>query len=337
VIDLSPEAEAAIERLRQIDRERPEVDRPRVERAVRNHLSQARLGELPLRWARDAEEGYLLTARSRASQAWRSITDPDERSAGFDDPDLSWLFRGPIWPHAWTRAEMAARDTAEQVALAKCGEVRWPAPWSAAGAAVREAAWLAARDHARTRRARAFAEHHVRIWHPLREAFEAGLWLFWVLEREVIAVPRPAVRTLDGRLHCEGGPAVAWPDGARYYFWRGIRVPERVVVALTASEIIAEENLEVQRVMLERFGYDRLMLETGAAPVHGDEFGTLYRIPIPHGRPIALLHVTNSTPEPDGTRKRYFLRVPPDARTAREAVAWTFGLRAEEYRPVEET
>jgi hypothetical protein len=109
-------------------------------------------------------------------------------------------------------------------------------------------------------------------------------------------------------------------------------VPERVVVALTASEI-----LEVQRVMLERFGHDRLILETGAAPVHSDEFGTLYRIPIPHGRPIALLHVTDSTPQPDGTRRRYCLRVPPDARTAREAVAWTFGLRAEDYRPIEET
>ena len=32
----------------------------------------------------------------------------------------------------------------------------------------------------------------------------------------------------------------------------------------------------------------------------------------------------NSTPEPDGTRRTYFLRVPPQMRTAREAVAWTF-------------
>ncbi len=50
-----------------------------------------------------------------------------------------------------------------------------------------------------------------------------------------------------------------------------------------------------------------------------------------------LVHVTNATPEPDGTRRRYFLRVLFDMRTAHEAVAWTFGLGPEEYGPVNET
>ena len=50
-----------------------------------------------------------------------------------------------------------------------------------------------------------------------------------------------------------------------------------------------------------------------------------------------MVEVVNSTPEPDGTRKTYFLRVPPTTRTAREAVAWTFGLRADAYRPAVET
>ena len=47
-----------------------------------------------------------------------------------------------------------------------------------------------------------------------------------------------------------------------------------------------------------------------------------------------MVEVRNSTPEPDGSRKTYFLRVPPTVRTAREAVAWTFGLGAVEYRPL---
>jgi hypothetical protein len=42
--------------------------------------------------------------------------------------------------------------------------------------------------------------------------------------------------------------------------------------------------------------------------------------------------VVNSTPEQDGTYRRYLLRVPPTTRTAREAVAWTFGFdNAREY------
>ena len=50
-----------------------------------------------------------------------------------------------------------------------------------------------------------------------------------------------------------------------------------------------------------------------------------------------MVEVLNSTPEPDGSRKTYFLRVPPRTRTAREAVAWTFGVREPDYRPAQET
>jgi hypothetical protein len=43
-----------------------------------------------------------------------------------------------------------------------------------------------------------------------------------------------------------------------------------------------------------------------------------------------LVEVENGTIEPDGSR-RYFLCVPPWMTTAREAVAWTFGLSVDEY------
>jgi hypothetical protein len=50
-----------------------------------------------------------------------------------------------------------------------------------------------------------------------------------------------------------------------------------------------------------------------------------------------MVEVVNSTAEPDGSRKRYWLRVPPEMQTAREAVAWTFGLSEREYDPTTET
>jgi hypothetical protein len=50
-----------------------------------------------------------------------------------------------------------------------------------------------------------------------------------------------------------------------------------------------------------------------------------------------MLEVVNSTPEPDGSFKRYWLRVPPQMQTAREASAWTFGLTSKEYEPLVET
>ena len=47
--------------------------------------------------------------------------------------------------------------------------------------------------------------------------------------------------------------------------------------------------------------------------------------------------MVNSTPEPDGTYRTYWLRVPPTTRTARDGLAWTFGLTAPEYEPVAQT
>lgn len=65
-------------------------------------------------------------------------------------------------------------------------------------------------------------KHVIAIRLPLLEAAEAGLWLFCTTAPEVIAVPRPILRQLGGRPHCEDGLAVWWPDGARYYFWRSL-------------------------------------------------------------------------------------------------------------------
>ena len=95
--------------------------------------------------------------------------------------------------------------------------------------------------------------------------------------------------------------------------------------------------------MVERFGRERFVREGGAQLVDEDETGRLWRHrvsaparPNPE-EPIVMVEVLNSTPEPDGTRKTYFLRVPPRMQTPREAVAWTFGLGAAEYRPEAET
>ena len=50
-----------------------------------------------------------------------------------------------------------------------------------------------------------------------------------------------------------------------------------------------------------------------------------------------MVEVVNATPEPDGSFRDYLIRVPPRFRTARGAVAWTFGMEAREYRPKVET
>lgn len=117
---------------------------------------------------------------------------------------------------------------------------------------------------------------------------------------------------------------------------------------ITPSTIRDEQNTELRRVLLERYGADRFIRDIGAVPIHADETGTLYRIDLADDEPLVMVSLINSTPElaradgliqaPDGSwRKAYWLRVPANIRTAREAVAWTFDTKVEDYHPIIET
>ncbi|MFD6532037.1 DUF6745 domain-containing protein [Streptomyces sp. NPDC060184] len=171
-------------------------------------------------------------------------------------------------------------------------------------------------------------------------ARNAGWW--WPYENVVVVAERPEVLHRDeaGRLDRGDGPALAYPDGFALHAWRGMPVPAAFLEelsALTPERIREEANAELRRVMLEHFGYDRYLEESGAEPVHRDETGILWRIPLPGDEDVVMVEVVNSTPEPDGTHRTYWLRVPPGTRTAKDGVAWTFGLGGEQYAPVRQT
>jgi hypothetical protein len=157
----------------------------------------------------------------------------------------------------------------------------------------------------------------------------------------VFACERPSRQAVDGagRLHAEDGPALLCRDGFGVYAWHGVRVPESVILSpgtITLDTISAETNAEVRRVMIERMGWDRYLAALGVQPVHSDRYGDLYRTTIDDAE-VGVVVVTNGTPEPDGTFKRYSLLVPPEHQTAHAAVASTYGLTAEQYAPVGRT
>jgi hypothetical protein len=174
----------------------------------------------------------------------------------------------------------------------------------------------------------------------------AGLWelaqsagwalphanICWISERHNILV-----RDDRGRLSNLAGPACAYPDGWAIYAVHGVRVPADVIETpaanFTRERILDEPNAEIRRVLIERVGHERFLSLTEAKPIHGDNCGKLYRINLPDDEPIVLVEVVNSTPEPEGYCKHYFLRVPPQIAKARDAVAWTFGMQPDEYLP----
>jgi len=164
----------------------------------------------------------------------------------------------------------------------------------------------------------------------------------WPFDGIAIITPKPRELHRDdrGRLHNEAGAALLYPDGWGIWAIHGVRVARRVVEqpdTITVAEIEAEQNAEVRRVMVERYGQARYLMDAGAKAIGTDDYGTLYRKELSGDEPILMVKVVNSTAEPDGTFKDYFLRVPPTIKTAREAVAWTFGKTADEYAPLVET
>ncbi|MGP3989352.1 DUF6745 domain-containing protein [Streptomyces sp. 3N207] len=168
----------------------------------------------------------------------------------------------------------------------------------------------------------------------------AGWW--WPYEKTAVVTERPVELHRDeaGRLDRGDGPALAFPDGFALHAWRGMPVPADFLdglAELTPQRIREEKNAELRRVMLEHYGYDRYLEESGADPVHRDEAGVLWRIELEEDEPVVMVEVVNSTPEPDGRHRTYWLRVPPRIRTAREGVAWTFGLAEADYTPERET
>jgi hypothetical protein len=172
---------------------------------------------------------------------------------------------------------------------------------------------------------------------------------------------RPTTIGLDefDRPHSLSGPALTYGDTFKKWMVHGIEVEPAIIKdpanALTPDRIERENNVEVRRTLLELYGSERYLRQTGAQVIHEGRHGRKlwWRMPNASRRvnrgmeadsiftnsnePLVMVEVKNSTPEPDGSIKIYFLRVSPHLRNADEAVAWTFGLTLEEYEPFQET
>lgn len=155
------------------------------------------------------------------------------------------------------------------------------------------------------------------------------------LEEVAIIQERPSVikRDEQGRLHCVDGPAVAFRSNiespSNLYSVHGVRVNKKIIDRnFTVEDIENQPNAEVRRVMIELYGQSKYLIDSNAEVVHEDDFGTLYRKEIPNDEPLMMVKVVNSTVEPDGTFKDYFIRVDEKAygglKTARAAVASTW-------------
>jgi len=116
--------------------------------------------------------------------------------------------------------------------------------------------------------------------------------------------PKQLHKDAENRPHNDSGPSHEWRDGWKLYHIHGVRVPALVVEhpeQITVQMIDAEENAEVRRIMIERYGQSRYLIDAGAAVLNSDDYGVLLRREVKDDEPIVMVRVLNSTPEAEGS------------------------------------
>lgn len=157
----------------------------------------------------------------------------------------------------------------------------------------------------------------------------------WWTPLENVAIfqhrPEEIHRDAEGRLHNVNGPAVKFrgKNSKNVYSVHGVRVTEKIINRdYNVSDIEKETNAEVRRVMIELYGQEKFIIDSNTKCIHSDDYGSLYRKELEGDEPLMMVKVVNSTMEPDGTFKDYWIRVDPNAygglKTAKAAVASTW-------------
>ena len=173
---------------------------------------------------------------------------------------------------------------------------------------------------------------------PLRGLWQIAASVGWLVPHETVCwvSDRPDLLKADdqGRLHATDGPALSFTDGWSYHAWKGVHVPAWMIEhkqRVTTDLVNRERDPVLRRCMIDIMTPARFISSSDAVCISRDETGMLWVKTWQHWDSWAAVEVVNGTPEPDGSFRQYVLQVPPTMRTAREAVAWTYGLSEQEY------
>ena len=164
------------------------------------------------------------------------------------------------------------------------------------------------------------------IHHCQKLLLEHCGWIF-PFEKTCVVCDRPRHLRFDSqnRLHAEGEPAIEFADGWNFYYYHGVRLPEKYGQIhpnqWQSQWLLSEDNAELKRVLIEAIGYDRICQELAAEQIDSwQEYALLTIDDDVDVEPIYLLKMTCPS-----TGFIHALRVPPNLTSAREAIRWVNG------------
>jgi len=122
-----------------------------------------------------------------------------------------------------------------------------------------------------------------------------------------------------------------YPDGWAIYAVNGVRVPSEWVEKrgeLDPKTALTWKNIEQRRAAAELIGWKRVLECVNAKTVDVDVnpyVGSLIRASLPNSPDSTFLKVLCAT------GREFVLPVPAEMQTAREANAWTYDMKPEDY------
>ena len=151
----------------------------------------------------------------------------------------------------------------------------------------------------------------------------AELSSFRYLHKEFcIVCDRPSKLMVDdqNRPHCEDGPFCEWRDGSALYAYHGVRTPMWIIETpekIKIQDIQNEKNVEIQRVMIEKYGVSEYLMDIKAEILDMDT------LTLVGSAPRALMRDKNGKQwliGSDGSSKRvYHMAINEGINTCKEA------------------
>jgi internalin A len=177
-----------------------------------------------------------------------------------------------------------------------------------------------------------FRPEFLKVVESMKQLLAECGWIF-MFHNVCYVCSRPTKLSLDSeyRLHAEGESAIAFADGYSLYCHHGVILPEKYGQIHSdlwqAQWLLEERNAELKRILIQKIGYDRICQQLQAVELDSWQEYTLLKIDKADVEPIYLLKMTCPS-----TGHIHALRVPPNVRSALEAIRWVnWDIEPEEF------